>query len=87
MGKPKKPSAEDKTKARRRMYEYWDDVFRKDCESKTARSLLKNIEDPDSIFHDDEFLNSFLDEIEEERGEKNTKWVIKNGKGKDDESS
>jgi hypothetical protein len=58
---------------RKRMYQYWDKVFDKDLESKNARTLLKNISDPESLFNNVNFLHGLIDDLEKEKRVKSTR--------------
>ena len=70
----KKPDPE---RVRNRMFAYWDRVFDEDVESLTARTLLERTEDPQSIFHDEEFLNQLIDDMERDKKVKNTRHIVR----------
>ena len=74
--KPKKGTKSEQTSET--MFGYWDDVFKKDLDSRTAKELLENIQDPNSLFLDEEFLHEYVDDIEKKKGVKNTRktrWI------------
>lgn len=79
--------------ARDRMYNYWDNVVYKhdgenwDDASKTARTLLERLDDPNSIFHDDEFLHKIIDDMENDKKVKNTRFISKEGEGDEQEKN
>jgi hypothetical protein len=59
------------------MYSYWDRVFSEDEDSQTARVLIERTSDPQSLFHDEEFLNRFVDDMEREKKVKSTRHIVK----------
>ncbi len=74
---PRKRRSSDPDRARARMYSYWDRVFSEDEDSQTARALIERTADPQSLFHDEEFLNRFVDDMEREKKVKSTRHIVK----------
>ncbi len=73
---PRKKDRKEREVISSRMYGYWNDFYRKDTESKIARVLVDNLNDPESLFYDEEFLQRYVDEIEAEKGVKNSRWKV-----------
>ena len=71
-----KMSKEDRDVIRERMYSYWDRLYHLDTESKIAQAFLQNLDDPESIFNDIDFLQKFLDDAESEKRVKNTRRIV-----------
>jgi len=65
----------DSDVVRERMYTYWDGVFQEDTDSRTAKGLLQCIDDPQSLFHNDEFLHKLIDDMEKDKKVKNTRHI------------
>ena len=59
--------------ARRTMHQYWNRVYSDDMDSKTARRYLKQLEDPESLFHNDKYLHELVDDMEKDKKVKNTR--------------
>jgi len=66
----------DKKENSKRMFAYWNQQFHMDTESATAKTFWDRMEDPESLFLDDEFLNVFLDNLEREKGVRNTRRFL-----------
>jgi len=64
---------EERDVIRDRMLSYWEDRYQKDTESKIAQALLQNLDDPDSLFNDIEFLDKIVDDIENDKRPRKTR--------------
>ena len=73
----KKPrTRQEKEDSRVRMYGYWNEFYKRDTESRIARALVESLKDSESLFYDEEFLQQYVDDIEKERGVKNSRWKV-----------
>ena len=73
---PRRKTVKEREEIRARMYGYWNEFYKQDTESKTARVFLERLEDPESLFNNEEWLQKTIDEIEAERGVKNSRWKV-----------
>ncbi len=75
-GRLRKKTKKEREAIAARMYGYWNDFYKQDTESKIARVLVENLKDPESMFYDEDFLQRYIDEIEKEKGVKNSRWKV-----------
>ena len=76
-GGTRRRTKEERDAVTARMYAYWNEFYQRDTESKIARALIENLQDPESMFHDEDFLQRYIDEIEQEKGVENSRWKVK----------